>query len=96
MGQEAAPKKKHARKTSSGYAKDLAALEKSCKRGEKIDCYSAKRYKVFKSACDKGDKHSCKVLSGLRKSKREYEAGDILAAQTFSWSINHEKTSAGK
>ncbi len=96
LGQEVVPKNDHTKKTSSGYAKDLAVLEKSCKSGEKMDCYAAKRYKVFKSACDKGDKHSCKVLSDLRKYRRQYEAGDILSAQDFSWSINHEKTSAGR
>jgi hypothetical protein len=96
LGKKPPKKAKRTQRSSSGYKHDLAVLEKSCRKGEKMDCYAAKRYKIFKRACDKGDRHSCKVLSNLRKYRKQYEAGDILAAQDFHWSINNEKSSAGK
>jgi hypothetical protein len=89
-------KKTHNKKASSGYAKDLAAFQEECNKGNKMHCYSVKRYKLFKAACDKGDKHSCKNLSDLRKYQHGMANGDTLAAQSFNWSINNEKTSEGK
>ena len=96
LGKESIPNQKHVNKSSTGYARDLAILEKNCKNGETMDCYAVKRYRIFKKACDKGDRHSCKVLSNLRDFKRKGDAGDVSFLQSFGWSINHEKTSSGK
>ena len=74
------------------YSQDLAELEKACKSGDKYDCYSVKRYKIFHKACKEGDKHSCTVLADLREFKAMMDNGDVSMGQSFDWSINNEKT----
>jgi len=96
LGTESIHSQRPVKNSSTNYVKDLAILEKNCKNGEKMDCYAVKRYKIFKNACDNGDRHSCKVLLDLRDFRKKWDAGDVSFGQSFDWSINHEKTSAGK
>ena len=76
---------------------DVAQANKVCKETKtKYDCYTAKRYNIFKKACDAGDKKSCKTLDKLRDFKVKMDAGDVMMGQSFDWLINNGKTSKGK